>query len=80
MMLGLELAPGISKLPGDASKAQASRFVDLLHSAGLLAIPAGAQVVRLLPPLNLRRNEAEEGLEIIELVVSRLETQGQFSK
>jgi acetylornithine aminotransferase/acetylornithine/N-succinyldiaminopimelate aminotransferase len=74
MMLGLELAPGISKLPGDASKAQASRFVDLLHSAGLLAIPAGAQVVRLLPPLNLRQGEAEEGLRIIGAVVSRLET------
>jgi acetylornithine/succinyldiaminopimelate/putrescine aminotransferase len=46
--------------------------VNLLHSAGLLVIPAGAQVIRLLPPLNLRQGEAEEGLKLIESVVARL--------
>jgi acetylornithine/succinyldiaminopimelate/putrescine aminotransferase len=38
----------------------------------LLTIPAGAQVVRLLPPLNLRRSEADEGLRLIEAVVAKL--------
>jgi acetylornithine aminotransferase/acetylornithine/N-succinyldiaminopimelate aminotransferase len=68
----MELAPDIAKLPGDSAKPQAVRFVNLLHTAGLMTIPAGAQVIRFLPPLNLRRSEAEEGLKIVESVVSRL--------
>jgi acetylornithine/N-succinyldiaminopimelate aminotransferase len=71
-MLGIELAPHIEHLPGDASKMQSSRFVNLLHANGLLAIPAGPDIVRLLPPLNLRRSEAAEGLSILETVASRL--------
>ena len=43
LMLGIELAPDIPKLPGDPGKTQAVRFANLLHAAGLLAIPAGAQ-------------------------------------
>jgi acetylornithine/succinyldiaminopimelate/putrescine aminotransferase len=34
--------------------------------------PAGAQVVRLLPALNLRQSEAEEGLSIIEMAAAKL--------
>ena len=33
-------------------------------------IPAGAQIMRFLPPLNLRQAEAEEGLKLIESVVA----------
>jgi acetylornithine/succinyldiaminopimelate/putrescine aminotransferase len=44
----------------------------LLHEAGLLAIPSGAQTIRLLPALNLRREEASEGLALIEGVVIRI--------
>jgi acetylornithine aminotransferase/acetylornithine/N-succinyldiaminopimelate aminotransferase len=72
LMLGIELAPNIPNLPGDPSKSQAVRFANLLHAAGLLAIPAGAQIMRFLPPLNLRQVEAEEGLKLIESVVARL--------
>jgi acetylornithine aminotransferase/acetylornithine/N-succinyldiaminopimelate aminotransferase len=72
LMLGIELAPNIPNLPGDSSKTPAIRFANLLHAAGLLAIPAGAQIMRFLPPLNLRRSEAEEGLKIVESVVGRL--------
>ncbi len=72
LLIGFELAPNIKSLPGDAAKTQAIRFVNLLHEAGLLTIPAGAQVIRLLPPLNLRPTEAEEGLKIIESVVAKL--------
>ena len=64
-MLGLELA---EKVPGFAGsdKTAAAQFVNRLHTAGVLAIPAGAQIVRLLPPLNLSRSEAAEGIAIIE--------------
>jgi acetylornithine/N-succinyldiaminopimelate aminotransferase len=72
LMLGLELAPNIPNLPGDSSKTQTVRFANLLHASGLLAIPAGAQIMRFLPPLNLRQEEAEEGLRLIESVVAKL--------
>jgi acetylornithine/N-succinyldiaminopimelate aminotransferase len=72
LMIGMELKPGIPELSSDASKTQAVRFTNLLHANGLLAIPAGANILRFLPPLILRRSEAEEGLGIIEGVVARL--------
>ena len=72
LMLGMELAPNIPNLPGDPAKTQAVRFANLLHAAGLLAIPAGAHVMRFLPPLNLRHSEAEEGLKILESVIANL--------
>ena len=71
LMLGAELAPGIPNLPGDPAQTQAVRFVKLLHVAGVLTIPAGANVLRLLPALNLRQTEAEEGLKIIESVAAK---------
>jgi acetylornithine aminotransferase/acetylornithine/N-succinyldiaminopimelate aminotransferase len=72
LMLGLELAPNIANLPGDSSKTQAVRMANLFHAAGLLSIPAGTQILRFLPPLNLRPSQADEGLQIIEGIVSGL--------
>ena len=72
LMVGFELKPDLAKLPGDPTKAQSIRFVNLLHAAGLLTIPAGANVIRLLPSLNLRRSEAEEGVRILESAVGKL--------
>ena len=48
------------------------RFRTLLDAEVLLAIPAGAEILRFLPPLILRKAEAEQGLEIIERVAARL--------
>ena len=72
LMLGVELAPNIPKLPGDPAKPQAARFASRLHAAGVLTIPAGAQIIRLLPALNLSRADAGEGLRIIESIVAEL--------
>ena len=72
LMLGMELVPDLVKLPGDQSKAQSLRFVNQLHAAGLLTIPAGTQVIRLLPALNLQPAEAEAGLKIIESAIAKL--------
>src|SRR6202040_3375998 len=69
LMLGLELTPDLPNLPGDSTKTPAVRFANLLHAAGLLAIPTGARILRFLPPLNLRRSDAEEGLHIVETVL-----------
>jgi acetylornithine/succinyldiaminopimelate/putrescine aminotransferase len=71
LMLALELAPNIPALGGEG-KSPAARFTALLHAAGLLAIPAGTNVIRFLPALNLSRGEAGEGLKILESVIARL--------
>jgi len=71
LMLGFELAPNIPALISN-EKPASLQFVNRLHDAGLLAIPAGTHVLRLLPPLNLRKHEAEEGLAIIESVAGAL--------
>ena len=70
-MLGVELA---EKIPGLAAsdKPAALQFVNRLHAAGVLTIPAGTQIVRLLPPLNLKPQEAGEGIARIEELVKTL--------
>jgi acetylornithine aminotransferase/acetylornithine/N-succinyldiaminopimelate aminotransferase len=72
-MLGLELQPK-ERIPALAGgdKAASTQLVTRLHAAGVLTIPSGAQIVRLLPPLNLRRDEAEEGLAILARAVGGL--------
>jgi acetylornithine aminotransferase/acetylornithine/N-succinyldiaminopimelate aminotransferase len=73
LMLGLELSPELAgSLPGDPAKSVTVRFTNLLHAGGLLVIPAGTHIIRLLPALNLGRNEAQEGLGIIEAVIQSL--------
>jgi len=70
-MLGLELAENIPAfVPGD--KTPALQFVNRLHAAGVLTVPAGTQIIRLLPPLNLKPQEAGEGISKIEEVVKSL--------
>jgi len=71
LMIGFELAPNIPALAAQG-KTPSLLMANRLHDAGLLAIPAGRQVLRLLPPLNLSRPEAEQGIQIIESVVDKL--------
>jgi acetylornithine/N-succinyldiaminopimelate aminotransferase len=70
-MLGFELA---EKIPAFAAseKSAAIQFVNRLHALGVLTIPAGTQVIRLLPPLNLKPQEAGEGISKIEELVKSL--------
>ena len=70
-ILGLELQ---EKIPAFAAgdKTPALQFVNRLHAAGVLTVPAGSQIVRLLPPLNLKPQEAGEGISKIEEVVKSL--------
>jgi len=70
-MLGIEIA---EKIPAFATsdKTPALQFVNRLHAAGALTVPAGNQIVRLLPPLNLKPQEAAEGIAKIEDVVKSL--------
>jgi acetylornithine/N-succinyldiaminopimelate aminotransferase len=70
-LMGIELA---GKIPAFAAsdKTTAVQFTKRMHQAGVLVIPAGAQVIRLLPPLNLKPQEAREGISKIEEVVKSL--------
>jgi acetylornithine aminotransferase/acetylornithine/N-succinyldiaminopimelate aminotransferase len=73
LMIGLEFradAPGFR----GSEKASALQVVERLHAAGVLTIPAGTSVIRLLPALNLTRPEAMEGLRAIETIVAELAT------
>ena len=47
-------------------------MVNRLHAAGLMTIPSGNQVIRMLPPLNLKQSEAQEALHILETEVAKL--------
>jgi acetylornithine/N-succinyldiaminopimelate aminotransferase len=68
-ILGIELAPKAEIAAfADSDKPASIQMVNRLHEAGLLSIPAGPQVVRLLPPLNLGQTQAEEALALIERV------------
>ncbi|MBI3417437.1 MAG: acetylornithine transaminase [Verrucomicrobia bacterium] len=72
-MLGLELVEK-EKIPAFAAidKAASIQFVNRLHDAGVMTIPSANQRVRLLPPLNLTRVQAEEGVALIESVAVKL--------
>lgn len=67
-MLGFELSADLPSFK-TSDKAASIQFVNRLHSMGLMTIPSGAQVVRLLPSLNLTKSDAEEGLAIIEKAI-----------
>jgi len=71
LMIGLEFRAGAPGFAG-SEKAPASQVVERLHAVGVLTIPAGTAVIRLLPALNITRPEAMEGLRAIEQVVTEL--------
>src|SRR5438552_13495228 len=71
LMIGMELASDLPALANDG-KAASLQFVSRLHDAGVLTIPSGTQVIRLLPPLNLTRSQAEEGIGTIERLTEAL--------
>ncbi len=67
-MLGIELAENIPAF-ANTGKVASLNFVNRLHEAGVLTVPSGTHVVRFLPALNLRREDAAEGLALITGVV-----------
>lgn len=59
LMIGIEFQP----------RFKAVEIVKELHKRNILTVSAGNSVIRLLPPLNLSRPEAEEGLRAIEKLI-----------
>jgi acetylornithine/N-succinyldiaminopimelate aminotransferase len=72
-MLGLEFVEK-EKIPALAAsdKPASIQVTNRLQQAGVLVIPAGTQVIRLLPSLNLKPQEAGEGIAKIEEIVKLL--------
>ena len=66
LMIGIELndLPGVGLPSIIATKA--------LMRSGLLVIPSGERTIRLLPPLTISREEADEALAILNSVFSEL--------
>jgi len=73
LMIGFELAPKENiRAFASSDKAASIQFVNKLHEAGVLTIPSGNQVVRLLPALNLRPQEAADGIAIIQSIAKAI--------
>ncbi|HUF63404.1 MAG TPA: acetylornithine transaminase [Verrucomicrobiales bacterium] len=75
MMIGVMLDTGaVRRVKGypESGMSPAVFVVDRLNRSGLLTAPAGADVVRLMPPLILTREEAEEGLGILYSTLAEL--------
>ncbi|HTV61690.1 MAG TPA: acetylornithine transaminase [Verrucomicrobiae bacterium] len=73
LMLGIELVEK-ERIPAFAQseKSAAVQFTNRMQAAGVLVIPAGTQTIRLLPPLNLKPQEAGEGIAKLEEVIKTL--------
>ena len=71
LMIGIELSENIKAFTS-SKKPVSLQIVNCLHEAGLITIPAGAKVFRLLPPLNISKTEADKCLSIIESVIKKL--------
>jgi acetylornithine/N-succinyldiaminopimelate aminotransferase len=71
LMIGLEFRADAAGFRGN-EKPASLQVVDRLHATGVLTVPAGTSVIRLLPALNLSRPEAMEGLRAIETVIAEL--------
>jgi len=56
-------------------KTPAPDFIACARANGLIVLPAGDNVVRLLPPLNLTEDEAREGIELLNQTASRIDAQ-----
>ena len=65
LMIGIEL--------NDMSEAEGAPSLIItkkLMSAGLLVIPSGERTIRLLPPLNVSREEVDEALSVLRTVLT----------
>ena len=70
-----ESVRGQGLMIGLKMKASSADFIRIARDNGLIVLPAGDNVVRLLPPLTLSEEEAREGLELLNKTASLMEAQ-----
>jgi acetylornithine/N-succinyldiaminopimelate aminotransferase len=56
-------------------KPSSTDFINAARANGLVVLPAGDNVVRMLPPLTLSEAEAREGIELLNKTASQMEAQ-----
>ena len=71
LMIGIEFEPKLPALARE-DKLPSIQIVNRLHEKNVLTVPAATSVIRLLAALNLRPEEAEEGVRAIEKLVEEL--------
>jgi acetylornithine/N-succinyldiaminopimelate aminotransferase len=70
-----ESVRGQGLMIGLKMKTDAPAFIAGCRANGLVVLPSGDNVVRLLPPLTLTEAEAREGLELLNKTASQMEAQ-----
>jgi acetylornithine/N-succinyldiaminopimelate aminotransferase len=68
-----ESVRGSGLMIGLKMKTPSAEFIAAARANGLVVLPAGDNVVRLLPPLTLSEAEAREGIELLNKTASDLE-------
>jgi acetylornithine/N-succinyldiaminopimelate aminotransferase len=72
-----ESVRGQGLMIGLKMKVPAGDFIEKARAEGLVVLPAGDNVVRLLPPLTLSEDEAREGIALMDKTAARLEAAPQ---
>jgi acetylornithine/N-succinyldiaminopimelate aminotransferase len=70
-----ESVRGEGLMIGLKMKSDANAFIALARANGLIVLPAGDNVVRMLPPLTLTEDEARKGVELLNMTASQTEAQ-----
>ena len=76
----IEAIRGSGLLLGIACSKAVAPVVESCKSKGLLVLPAGPNVLRLLPPLNISEDEADEALMILEDALNEFEAKIEGEK
>jgi acetylornithine/N-succinyldiaminopimelate aminotransferase len=70
-----ESVRGQGLMIGLKMKTSSADFISAARANGLIVLPAGDNVARLLPPLTLSEAEAREGIELLNKTASQMEAQ-----
>ena len=72
-----ESVRGQGLMIGLKMKIPAGDFIAMAREQGLVVLPAGDNVVRLLPPLTLSEDEARQGVALMDATAAALEAAQQ---
>ena len=70
-----ESVRGQGLMIGIKMKTPSADFIAAARANGLVVLPAGDNVVRLLPPLTLSEDEAREGMDLLNKTASQMDAQ-----
>src|SRR5207244_12479102 len=68
LMIGIELVR--NQQTKERADAERDRIVQETFHRGLLLLPCGRNTIRISPPLNISREEIDEGLKVLEEVLT----------